>query len=162
MKIPPIHERPPAVFSFERLKMLWERYPQYHEMTKFAVIDDLLAEHESWQTDFEDVREEYTENGYDRFLIQLSWSDLPYRYAAMEKILETGPLSPNPFVEAFIDQFADIDTDRKACFLFPESYIPQFFVISEVCRKAEEFRQVRSLFRMKRRCITWLYLISSI
>lgn len=146
MKIPPIHERPHAVFSFERLKMLWERYPQYHEMTTFAVIDDLLAEHESWQTDFEDVREEYIENGYDRFLIQLSWSDLPYRYAAMEKILKTGPLSPNPFVEAFIDQFAGIDTDRKACFLFPESYIPQFFVISEVCRKAEEFRQVRSLF----------------
>ena len=146
MKIPPIHEKPPAVFSFERLKMLWERYPQYHEMTTFAVVEDLLAEHGSWQTDFEIVREEYAENGYDRFLIQLSWSDLPYRHAAMEKILKAGTLSPNPYVEAFMEQFADIDTDRKACFLFPESYIPQFFVITEVCRKAENFRQIRSLF----------------
>lgn len=126
--------------------MLWDRYPQFHEMTTFAVVEDLIAEHGSWQTDFENVREEYTENGYDRFLIQLSWSDLPYRHAAMEKILKTGTLPPNPYVEAFMKQFADIDTDRKACFLFPESYIPQFFVITEVCRKAEKFRQIRSLF----------------
>ena len=126
--------------------MLWNRYPQFHEMTTFAVVEDLIAEHGSWQTDFENVREEYTENGYDRFLIQLSWSDLPYRHAAMEKILKTGTLPPNPYVEAFMKQFADIDTDRKACFLFPESYIPQFFVITEVCRKAEKFRQIRSLF----------------
>ena len=145
-KYPPIHEKPAPVLTFDRLKMLWDRYPQYHEKTTFAAMEELLTEHESWQEDFEAVREEYFENGYDRFLIQLSWSDLPYRYAAMEKILESGPSAPNPYVKAFMEQFANIDTDCKACFLFPESYIPQFFVISEVCRKAETFRTVRSLF----------------
>ena len=143
---PPVHKKPAAVSTFDRLDMLWARYPQYHEKTTFAVMEELLKEHESWQEDFEAVREEYYENGYDRFLIQLSWSDLPYRRAAMEKILESGPCAPNPYVEAFMEQFSGIDTDHKACFLFPESYIPQFFVISEVCRKAESFRPVRSLF----------------
>ena len=43
-------------------------------------------------------------------------------------------------------QFAGIDTDRKACFLLPESYVSQFFVIAEVCRRAESFGPVRNLF----------------
>ena len=27
----PIHEKPTASFSFDRLDILWERYPQYHD-----------------------------------------------------------------------------------------------------------------------------------
>ena len=43
-------------------------------------------------------------------------------------------------------QFADIDTGRKAAFLFPESFVSQFFVVCEVCRRAEIFRPVSNLF----------------
>ena len=78
---PTIHKRPPVSDSFERLDMLWERYPQYRERTVFSSMEELLVEHESWQEDFEDVREEYESGQYDRFLIRLSWADLPYRYA---------------------------------------------------------------------------------
>ena len=81
---PVVHERPAIVRSFDRLEKLWARYPQYHEMTTFSTMEALAAEHESWQADFEEVRGEYMENQYDRFLVQLSWSDLPYRYAAKE------------------------------------------------------------------------------
>ena len=77
----PVHKKPAASFSFDRLDMLWERYPQYHEMSTFSTMDALLEEHTSWQEDYEDVREEYESKHYDRFLVQLSWSDLPYRYA---------------------------------------------------------------------------------
>ena len=146
----PIHEKPQGICSgatgFERLEMLWKRYPQYHERTTFSTMEELILEHESWQKDFEDLREEYAANQYDRFLVQLSWSDLAYRYAAMEKIRDAGPLQPNPYVDAFMGQFASLDTDHKACFLFPESFVSQFFVIMEVCRKAEQVQVIRSLF----------------
>ena len=114
-------------------------------MTTFSTLDALLEEHESYQKDFEDLREEYISNDYERFLVQLSWSDLSYRYATM-KLIENDKLLSNPYVDAFLSQFEDIDTDRKACFLFPESFVSQFFVITEVCRQAEVFRPVNSLF----------------
>jgi len=152
---PPIHKRPQETYTFDRLKMLWDRYPQHHRMSTFATLDELLEEHESYQKDFDELREEYIEGHYDRFLVQLSWSDLSYRHATMKLIeraaanAETGPDAvprTNPYVDAFMAQFADLDTDRKACFLFPESFVSQFFVIAEVCKKAEVFKPVRSLF----------------
>ena len=143
---PPQHKKPLAAASFDRLEMLWERYPQYHEMTTFSTMEELLTEHESWQKDFEELREEYLKGQYDRFLVQLSWSDLPYRYAAKKLIEEAGPLAANPYVTAFMEQFAGLDTDRKACFLCPESFVSQFFVIMDVCRKAEAFGQIKNLF----------------
>ena len=141
-----IHKKPEINYSFDRLDMLWERYPKYHEMSTFSTMEQLLEEHESWKSDFEMVREEYTQNDYDRFLIQLSWSDLPYRYETKNRILAEGKLPENPYVKAFLDQFADLSTDHQACFLFPESYLSQFFVIMDVCRKAEFIRPVRNLF----------------
>ncbi len=126
--------------------MLWERYPQHHEMKTFATLEELLLEHGSWLEDFEDVREEYEAHQYDRFLVQLSWDDLPYRMAAKERIERTVVPPSNVYVSEFMSQFSGIDTDHKACFLFPESFVSQFFVIMEVCRKAEELRPVKSLF----------------
>ena len=141
-----IHEKPAQEFSFDRLDMLWARYPQYHELTTFATLEKLLEEHESYREDFEDLREEYETRQYGRFLVQLSWADLPYRYATKELIRAKGSFPENPYVKAFLDQFADIDTGRFACFLFPESFSSQFFVILEVCKRAEIFHPVRSLF----------------
>ena len=143
---PPIHKKPALSYSFDRLEMLWDKYPQYHEMTTFAGLDDLLEEHESYRKDFDDLREEYVSKGYEGFLVQLSWSDLPYRYAVKEKIEAAQLHLDNPYVQAFMGQFANLDTDHKACFLFPESYSSQFFVIQEVCRRAEAFYPVNSLF----------------
>lgn len=143
---PPIHEKKEQPLSYKRLDMLWERYPQFHERTTFSTLDALLEEHESYRKDFDELREEYEERQYDRFLVQLSWSDLPYRYETRKLIEAAGPVPDNPYVEAFMAQFAGIDTDRKACFLFPESFVSQFFVIMEVCKRAEEFHPVRNLF----------------
>ena len=56
------------------------------------------------------------------------------------------PFSANPYVDAFMEQFASIDTEGYACFLFPESYVSQFFVVAEVCKRAEAFRIIRNLF----------------
>ena len=126
--------------------MLWDRYPQYHRMSVFATLDALLEEHESYQKDFDELREEYESKQYDRFLVQLSWSDLPYRHATRELIESREPFVVNDYVREFMAQFADIDTDHKACFLFPESFVSQFFVIAEVCKRAEAFHPVRSLF----------------
>ncbi|MDO5133746.1 MAG: hypothetical protein Q4D81_12325, partial [Eubacteriales bacterium] len=121
--------------------------------TTFSTLEALLEEHESWRKDFDDaLRDEYTAGGYDRFLVQLSWSDLAYRYATKELIeaaepAETaGTLPGNPYVEAFMEQFAGVDPARKACFLFPESFVSQFFVVMEVCRRAEDVHPVRNLF----------------
>ena len=162
---PPVHEKPLLSFSFDRLNLLWERYPRYHEKTTFSTLEELLEEHESYRKDFDDVREEYESNHYEQFLVQLSWADLPYRYAVKERIEEirkhqagtgeitdaekrgAGGLFPgNPYVERFMEQFAGLDTDRKACFLFPESFVSQFFVVMEVCRRAEVLKPVRNLF----------------
>ena len=62
---PPIHKKPALSYSFDRLEMLWDKYPQYHEMTTFAGLDDLLEEHESYRKDFDDLREEYVSKGYE-------------------------------------------------------------------------------------------------
>ena len=153
---PPIHPKPPRISTFERLDMLWERYPQYHDRTTFSTLEALLEEHESYRKDFDELREEYEANDYERFLVQLSWADLSYRYETRKLIEEQSALpepdagpaaafAPNPYVEAFMEQFDGIDTDKKACFLFPESFVSQFFVITEVCRRAESFRPVRNL-----------------
>ena len=143
---PPIHTRPPAPDTFDRLDMLWDRYPQYHDRKIFSSLDELLEEHESWKEDFEELRQEYISNDCDRFLVQLSWADLPYRHATKGLIESADPVPENPYVTAFMDQFSGLDTDRKACFLFPESFVSQFFVVAEVCRRAEEFHPVRNLF----------------
>ena len=144
---PPVHEKTEYALSFDRLLMLWERCPQYHERTLSFTLEELLSEHESYAEDFDEaLREEYRRENYEAFLVQLSWSDLPYRYAAKELIEKSPALGPNPYVTAFLSQFSDIDTDKKACFLFPESFVSQFFVVMEVCRRAELLRTVRPLF----------------
>ena len=145
---PPAHEKSKSLSdrSFSRLLSLWERYPKYHEQTVFTTLEQLLAEHESYQEDFDDFREEYEQEGMERFLVQLSWSDLPYRYHTMQRIQTAGPLPENPYVKAFMQQFEGIDTDQKACFLFPESCVSQFFVIMEVSSRAEWISEVRNLF----------------
>ncbi len=144
---PPIHEKTLFPESFDRLEKLWEKYPQFHEPSTFATLDKILEEHESYQKDFnDDLRKEYELSGYDKFLIRLSWDDLPYRYAAKDLIEKSEPVKPNRYVETFMDQFREIDIDHKAVFIFPESYVSQFFVVSEVCRRAEEFYPIRSLF----------------
>ena len=135
---PPIHEKPQAAYSFDRLNMLWDRYPQYHAKSTFATLDALLEEHESYRKDFDDLREEYIEGNYDQFLIQLSWSDLPYRHATMkliEEVLPDAALHSNPYVDAFMAQFTGIDTDHKACFLFPESFV------SHRCKASSRMRR---------------------
>ena len=38
---PQVHKRPEPVFSFDRLEKLWQRYPQYHEMTTFSTLEAL-------------------------------------------------------------------------------------------------------------------------
>ena len=132
-----IHEKTKYPSSFDRLLMLWEKYPQYHEAATFTTLDEILAEHESYQKDFTDeLRNEYEANGYDKFLIQLSWADLPYRYATKSLVEKNGKFKDNYYVKEFMDQFSGIDTDTKAVFVFPESFVSQFFVVTEVCRKA--------------------------
>ena len=147
-----VHKKPAVSLSFDRLDALWERYPQYHEMAPFTTLDALLEEHESYAKDFDELREEYEAGRYDRFLVQLSWSDLAYRYATRRLIESAESMDPpraaevNPYVEAFMEQFAGLDTDRQACFLFPESFVSQFFVVTEVCKRAASFRPIRNLF----------------
>ena len=143
---PNVHERPISSFSYNRLEMLWEKYPQYHEMATFTSLEDLLAEHESYQKDFDEIKDEYISCGYDRFLIQLSWADLPYRHATKDLIEREGDIGCNPYATAFMEQFKDIDTEKKACFLFPESFVSHYFVVMEVCKNAEIIRPIKSLF----------------
>ncbi len=142
----PIHEKRRFPDSLERLDMLWEGHPQYREMSVFTTLEELLREHDSYQEGFDELRDEYIGNEYEKFLIQLSWSDLPYRFATKKRIESAGVIPENAYVEAFMDQFRDIDTDVKACFLFPESYVSHFFVVMEACRNAESLYLVKSLF----------------
>ena len=102
---PPTYEYLPESLSFDRLDMLWECYPQYHEMTTFSTIETLLEEHESWQEDFEELLEKYDENQYDWFLVQLSWSVLSCRYRTKGLIKEADPSMSNTYIDTFMAQF---------------------------------------------------------
>lgn len=144
---PPVHEKPAENFTFDRLDLLWDRYPQHHEIKTFTTLEALLEEHASYRERLDEaLKEEYVNKGYERFLIQLSWSDLPCRHAAKMCIEQAPPCTPNRYVQEFLTQFKDIDTTRKACFLFPESFVSRFFVLAEVCKKAEVFHPIHSLF----------------
>ena len=143
---PPVHKRSPEVCSFERLHMLWEKYPKYHEVRPVPSIDELVGQYESWKADYEEIREEYLSEDFGQFLIDLSWADLPYRYATGRLLEEKGMDADNTYVKTFMDQFSEIDTDRKAVFIFPESYVSQFFVIMDVCGRAEDLTVIRNLF----------------
>lgn len=143
----PIHKPTEYVFDYTRLDMLWERYPKYHEKTLFSTLDQLLEEHESYQKDFDDgLKEEYLQSEYEHFLVQLSWADLPYRQDTRRMIEAAGSLCENTYVSAFLKQFEQYDTDQYACFLFPESFTSQFFVVEEVCKRAHSFHPVNNLF----------------
>ncbi len=141
-----VHKKRIYPDTFERLDKLWESHPQYREMTTFATLEDILAEHESYGEDFDELKDEYVDNHYEKFLVQLSWDDLAYRYATKGLIEEAGAIPDNGYVRTFMDQFKDLDTDNKAYFLFPESYVSQFFVVMEVCKNAEAIYPVNSLF----------------
>lgn len=168
---PAVHKKPETTWSYKRLDMLWERYPQYHTKKPVPDINDLLQEHESWQEDFTDeLREEYQTKQYDQFLVPLSWEDLPYRYETRALVesassaqgtgnrlsgasINASPgneaasfMQENPYVKTFMSQFTGFDADRKACFVFPESFSSQFMVMLEVCRRAEVFRPIQNLF----------------
>ena len=105
----PVHKKPAASFSFDRLDMLWERYPQYHERTTFSTLEALLDEHESYRKDFdEEIRNEYVENGFDRFLVNLSWSDLAYRYETRKLIESIDIPDRNEYVDSFMVFFASL------------------------------------------------------
>ena len=78
--------------------------------------------------------------------MKLAWSDLPYRHKTKKLIESSGSMEKNAYVEAFMDQFRSLDSDHHACFLFPESFTSQYFVIMEVCKNAEDLYPVRSLF----------------
>lgn len=144
---PRIHRKPAVSSSFGRLDMLWEKYPQFREKKPLPAMDDLLKEHESWQEDCTDeVRAEYESGKCGEFLVPLSRNDLSYRMETRKRIEEAPPAPENPYVTAFMEQFAGIDTARKAAFLFPESSSSMFLVLLEVCRRAEIFRPVSSLF----------------
>ena len=142
----PVHEKKQFSDSFERLDLLWDRHPQYRELFTFTTLNELLSAHPSWQEEFDELYEEYIRNDYERFLVKLSWSDLPYRYATKKLIESSGPMIRNVYVEAFMNQFRGLDTEHQACFLFPESFTSQYFVIMEVCKNAAALYPVRSLF----------------
>jgi len=141
-----IHKKKAFPGSFDRLDMLWKSQPQHHKMTTFSTLQDILTEHKSYRDGFDELREEYESNHYERFLIQLSWEDLPYRHETKKMIEASGEIKENPYVETFMEQFMDLDTETTACFLFPESYASQYFVIAEVCKKAQRFVPVKNLF----------------
>jgi hypothetical protein len=141
------HQKPKTKYDFERLDMLWEKYPQHHEKTTFSTLEEILEEHESYRDDFDDsIKEEYIRNGYERFLIQLSWSDLAYRYETKKLIEKAEDYRINPYVEAFLSQFEDLDTNKKGVFIFPESFVSNFFVVMDVCKRAEQLRPINNLF----------------
>ena len=56
---PLVHIKPVQSFSYDRLSMLWDKFPQYHSMTTFSSLETLLEEHESYKKDFDELREEY-------------------------------------------------------------------------------------------------------
>ena len=148
----PKHRRLAFPSTYKRLDALWERYPKYHEMGTFATLDEILEEHESYREGFDDeLRREYEERGLDRFLVQLSWSDLAYRHATRDLIEArsdggaAGPWQENELVRRFMAQFEGMDTDHKAYFCFPESASTQFLVVSEVARRADELRVIENL-----------------
>lgn len=147
---PPIHPRPEKLFQsdFSRLDMLWDKYPQFQKGGISTSLEAMLSSKESYRNDFRDpeIRLEYLANGYERFLIRLSWNDLHYRQETRRLIEAKGKLPENPYIKAFMRQFSSLDTDRKAYFLFPESCVSGYFTVREICKNAESVTIADPLF----------------
>ena len=105
---PNMHEVPDPLIpaDFTRLIDLWERYPKYREMKPSVTLESLLEEHESCRENFdEELQKEYADEGLERFLVPLAWTDLPYRKATAELINDRETRKENQYVRSFIDQF---------------------------------------------------------
>ena len=147
----PIHLKTEQNYSFERLEKLWERYPQFHEASVFTTLDGLLEEHESYQKDFDDtLKEEYLKKRYDRFLVQLSWSDLPYRRETKRLIEGHADFPENPYVKAFMEQFSDLSTDslvtKRA---LEEGYMPMLYTNADYIASNACYEQLGYILRGK-------------
>ena len=146
---PAVHLKPDPVndMDYTRLNKLWAGNLRVRDMTIFTTLDSILSDHESFQKDLSDEdRAEFLLKGYEKFFVQLSWSDLPYRKKTMELLLAHAPIHTNPLVSAFMSQFAEIDSDKETAFIYPQSYAYQYFIVQEVCRKAKRIVVLNNLF----------------
>lgn len=144
----PVHTKPKPVDDqdFSRLEKLWANYKRDRSCTTFTTLEQLLEDHPSYQDGFPEAEEEFRKNHYEKFFVQLSWSDLPYRWNTKQLLQKHAPIHANPLVTEFMKQFEEIDTDQEAAFIFPESFASQYFVTQEVCRNAKRVVPVKNLF----------------
>ena len=86
----PIHKRNELSDSFERLDLLWEKYPQFREMSTFTSLDTLLEEHSSYQDGFDELKDEYIvllrTHSYTNKLLGIEFNDFIRDYTNYPKI----------------------------------------------------------------------------
>ena len=113
---PPVHEKPVKATSFDRLDMLWERYPQHHEKTIFSTMDELLSEHESWKEEFEALFNKY----YGKYFVLMD------KQTALDNDL-FGEGKSNKKAVDFIGDYIAPSISKYALYASKEMNKPQLF-----------------------------------
>ena len=84
------------------------------------------------------IREEFISKDCEKFL----WKSFDEQKAARDytdKLLVSNrEVECNPYVEAFIEQFFQIDVENEIEFVFPEDYSTKYIMAREICRHAKK------------------------
>lgn len=92
------------------------------------------------------IREEFIEEGCDKFLYRKHKEKEADMLQTQEFIKRQGALKPNSHIINFIKQFDDIDLEKEIPFIFPQSYSPNYFMAREISKNAKKFNVVNNIY----------------
>jgi len=95
------------------------------------------------------IREEFIEEGCDKFLYRKHKEKEADMLQTQEFIKRQGALKPNSHIINFIKQFDDIDLEKEIPFIFPQSYSPNYFMAREISKNAKKFNVVNNIYERR-------------
>lgn len=91
------------------------------------------------------IREEFIEEGCDKFLYRKHKDKEADMLQTKEFIKRQGVLKPNSHIINFLRQFDDIDLEEIP-FIFPQSYSHNYFMVREISKNAKKFNVINNIY----------------
>lgn len=92
------------------------------------------------------IREEFIEEGCDKFLYRKHKKREADMLQTQEFIERQGELKPNSHIINFLGQFNDIDLAEEIPFIFPQNYSPNYFMAKEISKNAKIIKVVNNIY----------------
>lgn len=111
-------------------------------------LDDFIKEKafKKYANGIDSIREEFETKGYEKFLWRKYSEESFSKKQTTEFIMHDGEFIPNANIVKFLEQFNNVNWEREAAFIFPESLEKNFFIAKEVSKKAKYSYIIQNIF----------------